>query len=209
MTILLAISRFIDAMNQRIGQLVAWLTLAAVLVSAINATVRKTFNISSNAWLELQWYLFGAMFLLAAGYTFLRNEHVRVDVLSSRLSRRTQVKIDIFGVIFFLFPACVLVFWLSLPFFHESFVLQEQSSNTGGLIRWPAKLLVPVGFALLILAGVSHLIKCIGFLMGRCPDPLARQSSQTAEEALADEIRKHADDEVRKAIDTQTEQKGR
>ncbi len=209
MTILLAISRFIDAMNQRIGQLVAWLTLAAVLVSAINATVRKTFNISSNAWLELQWYLFGAMFLLAAGYTFLRNEHVRVDVLSSRLSRRTQVKIDIFGVIFFLFPACVLVFWLSLPFFHESFVLQEQSSNTGGLIRWPAKLLVPVGFALLILAGVSHLIKCIGFLIGRCPDPLARQPTQTAEEALADEIRKHADDEVRKAIDTQTEQKGR
>jgi TRAP-type mannitol/chloroaromatic compound transport system permease small subunit len=207
MTFFLALSRFIDALNQRVGQAVAWLTLAAVLVSAVNATVRKTFNISSNAWLELQWYLFGAVFLLAAGYTFLHNEHVRVDVLSSRLSRRTQIKIDIFGVLFFLLPACVLIFWLSLPFFYQSFVLLEQSSNTGGLIRWPAKLLVPVGFALLILAGISHLIKCIGYLMGRCPDPLQRETSKTPEELLAEEIRRHAEMETQKAA-VQTTNKG-
>lgn len=192
MKFLLSLSRIIDAVNTRVGQAVIWLTLIVVLVSASNAVIRKVFNVSSNAWLELQWYLFGAIFLLAAGYTFLRNEHVRVDVLSQKFSRRTQIKIEIFGVLFFLLPACVLIFWLSIPFFHESFVLNEQSSNTGGLIRWPAKLLIPVGFLLLILAGLSHLIKCVGFLMGRCPDPTARLAGKSAEEELADEIRRQA-----------------
>jgi TRAP-type mannitol/chloroaromatic compound transport system permease small subunit len=122
---LLSLSKAIDWLNAKVGQAVIWLTLVVVLVSAINATVRKIFSVSSNAWLELQWYLFGAIFLLAAGYTFLRNEHVRVDVLSQRLSKRTQIKIEIFGVVFFLLPACCLIFWLSIPFFYESFVLNQ------------------------------------------------------------------------------------
>src|SRR5690606_22985255 len=161
---LLQLSRYIDALNLRVGRVVTWLTLVVVLVSATNAVVRKLFNMSSNAWLELQWYLFGAIFLLAAGYTFLNNEHVRVDVLSQRFSSRTQAKIEVFGVLLFLLPACSLVFWLSLPYFYESLILNEKSSNTGGLIRWPVKLLIPLGFGLLILAAVSHLIKSIAFL---------------------------------------------
>ncbi|MFA5596574.1 MAG: TRAP transporter small permease subunit [Pusillimonas sp.] len=172
MNLLLSLAGAIDALNRLVGRVVIWLTLVVVLISAGNAVVRKTFHISSNAWLELQWYLFGAIFLLAAGYTFLCNEHVRVDILSQRLSRRTQVKIEIFGVLVFMLPVCVLVFWLSIPMFVDSFVLNEQSSNTGGLVRWPAKLLIPAGFGLLVLAGVSHLIKCAGYLWGRCSDPM-------------------------------------
>ncbi len=187
-----SLSRIIDYINTKVGQSVIWLTLLVVLVSAINAVVRKVFSVSSNAWLELQWYLFGAIFLLAAGYTFLRNEHVRVDVLAQMLPKRTQIKIEIFGVIFFLLPACCLIFWLSLPFFYESLVLHEQSSNTGGLTRWPVKLLIPVGFFLLILAGISHLIKCIGYLRGMCPDPTLRLEGKSAEEELADEILRQA-----------------
>jgi TRAP-type mannitol/chloroaromatic compound transport system permease small subunit len=193
MKTLLAIARVIDYINTRVGKAVTWLTLVVVLVSATNAVIRKLFHISSNAWLELQWYLFGAIFLLAAGYTFLRNEHVRVDIVAQRFSKRTQIKIEIFGVIFFLFPACALIFWLSLPYFYQSFVLHELSSNTGGLIRWPVKLLIPVGFGLLILAGISHLIKCIGFLRGNCPDPTAFEQGKSAEEQLADEIRNLAE----------------
>lgn len=193
MKFLLSLSRIIDAINIRVGRIVIWLTLIVVLVSATNAVVRKVFHVSSNAWLELQWYLFGAIFLLAAGYTYLRNEHVRVDVLAQKFSRRTQVYIEIFGILFFLFPACALIFWLSIPFFYESFILHELSSNTGGLIRWPAKLLIPVGFFLLILAGLSQLIKCIGFLRGDCPDPTAKAEGKSAEEELADEILRQAE----------------
>ncbi|ARP93979.1 TRAP transporter small permease subunit [Bordetella genomosp. 13] len=192
MNALLALSRLIDAINTAVGRAVTWLTLIVVLVSAGNAVVRKVFNTSSNAWLELQWYLFGALFLLAAGYTLLRNEHVRVDVLSSRLSRRTQLYIEIFGVVFFLMPACLLILWLSWPMFMDSYLTNEQSSNPGGLVRWPVKLLIPVGFALLVLAGLSHLIKCVGFLMGRCADPGARDEGLSAEEALAQEIAEEA-----------------
>jgi TRAP-type mannitol/chloroaromatic compound transport system permease small subunit len=188
MNTFLKLSAGIDWINTRVGKTVTWLILIVVLVSATNAVVRKVFNTSSNAWLELQWYLFGAIFLLAAGYTFLQNEHVRVDVLSQKLSERTQVLIDIFGVVFFLLPACCLVFWLSLPFFYESYVLHELSSNTAGLIRWPAKLLIPVGFALLIMAGVSHLIKCIGFLRGACDNPMNVSSGMSDEEALVEDI---------------------
>lgn len=188
MKFFLHLSRLIDALNSTVGRAVTWLTLLVVLVSATNAVIRKVFHMSSNAWLEMQWYLFGAIFLLAAGYTFLKNEHVRVDVISQRFSARTQIKIEIFGVLFFLLPASLLVFWLSLPFFYESLVLQEHSSNTGGLMRWPVKLLIPVGFGLLILAGISHLIKCIAFLRGAGPDPLARPDGRTPEQILADEI---------------------
>lgn len=190
MNFLLAISRLIDAINDRIGRAVLWLTLIVVVVSAANAVSRKAFHMSSNAWLELQWYLFGAIFLLAAGYTYLRNEHVRVDVLASKFPPRVQVMIEIFGVLFFLFPAAGLVFWLSLPYFYESWRLQELSSNTGGLIRWPAKLLIPVGFGLLILSGISRLIRCIAFLAGKGPNPLVIARIKTPEEELAEEIQR-------------------
>jgi len=190
MKFLLVISRLIDALNERVGRVVLWITLIVVFVSAGNAVVRKVFHTSSNAWLELQWYLFGAIFLLASGYTFLRNEHVRVDVLSSRLSPRAQVWIEIFGIVFFIFPAATLIFWLSIPYFYESFRIQELSSNTGGLIRWPAKLLIPVGFGLLILSGVSRLIKCVAYLVGRGPNPMLSRQAKSAEEELAEEIQK-------------------
>src|SRR5690625_6913660 len=164
MHFLLTCSSLIDKLNRTVGRSVAWLTLIVVLVSAINAIVRKTFNVSSNAWLELQWYLFGAIFLLASCYTFLRNEHVRVDVISQNFSRRVQIYIEIFGVLFFLLPAFSLVFWLSIPYFYKSLVMWELSSNTGGLIRWPVKLWIRVGFGLLTLSGISHLVKVICYL---------------------------------------------
>ncbi|HHU95219.1 MAG TPA: TRAP transporter small permease subunit [Alcaligenaceae bacterium] len=197
MSFLLKISSLIDRLNQAVGKAVAWLTLIVVVVSATNAVIRKIFSVSSNAWLELQWYLFGAIFLLAAGYTFLRNEHVRVDVIAQRFSRKTQIYIEIFGVIFFLLPACLLVFWLSVPYFYKSYVLLEQSANTGGLIRWPVKLLIPVGFGLLILSGFSHLIKSIGFLMGKCPDPIKQaEAMQKPETDVVEEIRKNAEAKI-------------
>lgn len=183
----------IDRLNRTVGRTVAWLTLVVVLVSAINAIIRKTFNVSSNAWLELQWYLFGAIFLLSSGYTFLRNEHVRVDVLSQNFSRRVQIYIEIFGVVFFLLPAFGLVFWLSIPYFYRSLVMWELSSNTGGLIRWPVKILIPLGFGLLLLSGISHLIKCVGFLLGKAPDPIAQaEQRQRSELEIADDIAQYA-----------------
>lgn len=194
MNALLAFSRLVDALNQFVGKAVTWLTLVVVLVSAGNAIVRKVFHTSSNAWLELQWYLFGAIFLLAAGYTLLKNEHVRVDIVAQKLSQRTQIWIEILGVVLFLMPACVLIMWLSWPVFVDSFVTDEQSSNPGGLVRWPVKLLIPVGFFLLVLAGLSHLIKCVAFLMGKGPDPRERDRGKTAEEELAEEIAREAQD---------------
>lgn len=196
MKALLALSRGIDALNERVGRIVMWLTLIVVLVSAGNAVVRKVFHVSSNAWLELQWYMFGAMFLLTAGYTLLRNEHVRVDVLASRLPRRKQMYIEVFGVLFFLLPACIVIMVLSWPMFMESYISNEQSSNTGGLVRWPVKLLIPVGFALLVAAGISHLIKVVAFLTGHGPDPMERDA-MTAEAELAEEIAREA--QVREA----------
>lgn len=197
MQALLAISRGIDAINLRVGKAVSWVTLLVVIVSAGNAIVRKVFHTSSNAWLEMQWYMFGAMFLLTAGYTLLKNDHVRVDILASRLSHRKQVWIEIFGVLFFLMPACLLIMYLSWPVFMDSYLTNEHSSNSGGLIRWPVKLLIPVGFALLVLAGFSHLIKCVGFLLGKCRDPRERENAKSAEEELAEEIAREA--QVREA----------
>lgn len=161
----------IDALNAAVGHMVQWLVLVAVLISAGNAAVRYLLNTSSNAWLELQWYLFAAIFLLGAGYTLLRNEHIRIDILTGRFSPRTQAWIDIFGTIFFLLPMALLIMWLAWPMFLESWVRNEISLSPGGLIRWPVKLLVPAGFLLLSLQGLSELIKRIAFLAGMIPDP--------------------------------------
>ncbi|MBP2229249.1 TRAP-type mannitol/chloroaromatic compound transport system permease small subunit [Azospirillum agricola] len=171
MGVLLKISGLIDAVNDGIGKLVYWLVLVAVIVSSGNAVIRYTFNTSSNAWLELQWYLFSAVFLLCAGYTFLRNEHIRIDVVLGRFSKRVQAAVDVFGILFFMLPMAVLIMVLSWPMFKDSFLTNEMSSDAGGLIRWPAKLLVPVGFFLLTAQGVSELIKRIAFLAGVIDEP--------------------------------------
>ena len=168
---LLALSRGIDALNERIGHIVYWAVLVAVLVSSANAVVRYGLDTSSNAWLELQWYLFSAVFLLCSGYTLLRNEHIRIDIIFGQFSRRTQTWIDIFGTVFFLLPMAIMIMWLSWPVFWNSYVGDEMSMNAGGLIRWPVKLLLPVGFFLLVLQGFSELIKRVAFLMGLIADP--------------------------------------
>jgi TRAP-type mannitol/chloroaromatic compound transport system permease small subunit len=185
---LLSLSRLIDRLNERIGQLFYWLILLMVLISAANAVVRKVFNYSSNGLLEIQWYLFSAIFLFLAGYTLLRNEHVRIDVIAGRLSKRAQTWIDILGTLFFLLPMASLVMWLSWPIFVDAFERHEVSTNAGGLIIWPARLLVPIGFALLVLQGISELIKRIAFLQGLIPDPSEKHVIRTAEEELAEDI---------------------
>ena len=188
MSFLLSVSRLIDRLSERIGHTFYWLVLATVLISAANAVVRKAFNYSSNAFLEIQWYLFSAIFLFLAGYTLLRNDHVRIDVVASRLSKRVQTWIDIIGTLFFLFPMAFLIMWLSWPVFVEAYERHEISTNAGGLIIWPARLLVPIGFALLIVQGVSELIKRFAFLRGLIPDPSEKHVEKTAEEELAQEI---------------------
>lgn len=171
MQVLLSISRAIDALNERVGRTVVWLVLVAVLISAGNAVVRYALDTSSNAWLEVQWYLFSAVFLLCAGYTLLHDEHIRIDVFAARFGPRARAWIDVFGTVFFLLPMAVLIGWLSWPVFLDSWVHHEVSADAGGLLRWPVKLLIPVGFALLALQGVSELVKRIAFLAGAIPDP--------------------------------------
>ena len=166
MRALLALARLIDETNERVGRAVAWLVLAAVLVSVGNAITRYALNVGSNAWLEAQWYLFAAIFLLAAGWALKRNAHVRIDVLSGRLSARTKAWLDIFGSVFFLMPMALLILYLSWPMFLQSYTGNEVSSDAGGLVRWPVKLLIPVGFALLVLQGVAEIIKRMAFLRG-------------------------------------------
>lgn len=187
MNILLFLSRGIDWFNEKVGEFVCWLILIAVLISAGNAIARKLFNLSSNAFLEVQWYLFSAVFLLAAGYTLLRNEHVRIDVLSQRWSPRARAWIDIVGSLLFLLPIGVTIGWLSWPMFLESFTRHEVSVNAGGLVRWPAKLLIPIGFFLLCLQGLSEFIKRIAFLQGLAPDPGARTKSHGVESLVIED----------------------
>ena len=187
MSSLLSLSRLIDRLNERVGHAFYWLVLVTVLISAANAIVRKVFNYSSNGLLEIQWYFFSAIFLFLAGYTLLRNEHVRIDVISSRLSKRAQTWIDILGTLFFLLPMAILLMWLSWPVFVDAYQRNEVSTNAGGLI-WPARLLVPVGFLLLVAQGISELIKRIAFLRGLIPDPSEKHVAKTAEEELAEEI---------------------
>ena len=193
MNVLLKFSRAIDWLNTQIGKYVIWLIFASTVISALNAVVRKAFNVSSNAYLEIQWYLFAASFLIAAGYTLLNQEHVKVDVLSGRLSKRGQIWVDIFGLVFFLTPFCLAILWYGIPFFLQGYRSGEMSSNSGGLIRWPVYAMIPLGITLLLLQCWSELIKRIAFLQGRIEDPTAKRLEKTAEEELAESIRRLAE----------------
>ena len=199
MQALLAMSRAIDRINAFVGKHCIWLILAATVISALNAVVRKAFNYSSNAYLEVQWYLFAWSFLIAAGYTLLQREHVRIDVLNSRLSKRTQVWIDIMGFALFLTPVCLLVLYLGVPMVVSKFQSGEISGNPGGLIRWPVWLALPLGFLLLMLQGWSELIKRVAFLKGLVPDPMGRLSSKSDEEALIEALRERTEQEQQAA----------
>jgi len=168
---LLALARLIDALTERVGRIVIWLVLVATLISAGNALTRYLLGESSNAWLEIQWYLFGAMFLLAAGYTLKHNGHVRIDILYNRFGARGQAWIDLAGGLLFLLPMAVLLAWLAWPMFHEAWITHEMSPDAGGLLRWPVKLLLPLGFGLLALQGVAEVIKRIGVLSGHLELP--------------------------------------
>jgi TRAP-type mannitol/chloroaromatic compound transport system permease small subunit len=190
---LLALSRAIDRVNEFIGKWVSWLILASILVSSINAVVRKTFNMSSNAWLELQWYLFGAAFLLAAAYTLKQNEHIRIDIVYGLWSRRVQHWIDLIGHLFFLMPFCLLMVYYLVPYTLRSVRSGEMSTNASGLIIWPAKALLLAGFVLLTFQGISEIIKKIAVMRGRMDDPnpfiSAHEQAELDAKALADEVR--------------------
>jgi TRAP-type mannitol/chloroaromatic compound transport system permease small subunit len=194
MKFLLKLSSLIDWFNDRLGQGLMWLILAAVLISAGNAIVRKLFNMSSNALLEVQWYLFAAVFLLGAGYTFLKNAHVRIDFVSSRLSPRMRNWIDIIGIVLFLTPLCWLLIQMSWPLFVNAWESGEMSQNAGGLIRWPVYLLLPLGMTFLLLQGASELIKRFAFLRGFIPDPLAH-----AEHTEEDDLRQREQEAAARA----------
>ena len=183
MRLLLKVSAWIDAFNEGLGKLVMWLVLAAVLISAGNAIMRKAFDIGSNAYLEIQWYLFSAVFLLGSGYVWLRNAHVRIDFIASKLSPRTNTVIDILGMLVFTVPLCVILIQLSWPVFERAWVSGEMSQNAGGLIRWPALLLIPAGFAVLLLQCASELIKRVAFLTGHRTQPTSEAVAEAAQAA--------------------------
>ena len=189
MQALLALSRAIDRLNAFIGKYSIWLIFAATFISAANAIVRKAFDTSSNAFLEVQWYLFAWSFLIAAGYTLLHREHVRIDVINSRLSKKAQVWIDIIGFAFFLTPLCLTILWLSTPVVLQMYQSGEMSGNPGGLIRWPVWMALPVSFSLLLLQGWSELIKCLAFLRGQGPDPTVKIDAKSTEQELVDALR--------------------
>lgn len=189
---LLSLSLLIDKISTVIGKLTMWLILATTLISAGNAIVRKVFDTSSNSLLEIQWYLFAAVFMLGAGYGFLRNSHVRIDFISTRLSDRTRNWIDALGIVFVLIPFCILLITLSWPFFENAYSNGEMSQNSGGLIRWPVYLLVPVGFMLLMLQGLSELIKRIAFLRGLIDDPIGGESAKSDEQKHIEELERIA-----------------
>ncbi|MDQ3059830.1 MAG: TRAP transporter small permease subunit [Pseudomonadota bacterium] len=193
MRALLQFSKAVDWLNSQIGRHAIWLILASTVISGVNAIIRKVFNMSSNAYLEVQWYLFAASFLLVAGYTLLQNEHVKIDVLSSHLSKRGQIWVDIIGFAFFLTPICAAILWYGIPFFLQGWHSGEMSSNAGGLIRWPVYAMIPLGFTLLLLQGWSELIKRIAFLQGLIEDPTLKRVEKTPEEELAEAIRRQAE----------------
>jgi TRAP-type mannitol/chloroaromatic compound transport system permease small subunit len=187
---LLAFSRSVDRLNEAVGKSTIWLILIVVVISAGNAVFRYAFDWSSNGLLEIQWYMFSAIFLLCAGYVLYKNEHIRIDVIAGRMSPRAQNWIDVFGIVAFLLPMVVLTMYLSWAVFMNAWVSGETSPNPGGLVRWPVRLLLPVGFFLLLLQGLSELVKRLAFLTGRGPNVLDKHKGPTAEELLAEEIRK-------------------
>jgi TRAP-type mannitol/chloroaromatic compound transport system permease small subunit len=184
---LLALSRGIDAITEKLGRALCWLLLAAVVISTVNAITRKAFNLSSNTYLEAQWYLFAVTFMLGAGYVFLHDQHVRIDALSSKLQRRTQIKIDVVGSVLFLLPLCFFIVWTSLPSLITAIETKEVSASPGGLIRWPLYILVPLGFSLLAIQSLSELVKRVAYLTGHGPDPHAKPE-KTDEEMLLEEL---------------------
>jgi TRAP-type mannitol/chloroaromatic compound transport system permease small subunit len=185
---LLKLSSLIDRLNERIGKLIMWLILGAVLISAGNAVLRKAFNIGSNAWLEIQWYLFAAVFMLGVGYVMLRNAHVRIDFISGKLSKRTNAIIDSVGIVVFTIPLSIIMISLGWPLFERAWSTGEMSQNAGGLIRWPVWMLLPLGFGILLLQAASELIKRIAFLTGRRSEPFSEADTRSEEERLADEL---------------------
>lgn len=191
MNAMLRLAHGIDAVNEHIGRAAIWLILIVVVISAGNAVSRFALNLSSNAMLEIQWYLFSAVFLFCAAYVLKRNEHIRIDVIAGRLSDRTQNWIDVFGVLVFLLPMALMIAYLSWPVFMNAWNSGELSPNPGGLVRWPVRLMLPIGFALLILQAIAELIKRVAFLAGAGPNPLAKPTGPSAEEELAAELKKH------------------
>ncbi|MCX7660827.1 MAG: TRAP transporter small permease subunit [Caldimonas manganoxidans] len=192
MNTLLSLSRAIDWINEQIGRIIMWLVLASVLISATNAIVRKVLSTSSNAWLEIQWYLFAAVFMLGVGYVLLHNAHVRIDFISSRLSKRTNAIIDIFAMVVFIIPLSVILIKLSWPLFVNAWHSGEMSQNAGGLVRWPVYLLVPTGFAILLAQAVSELIKRVAFLTGHRSEPFSHIERKSEAEQLAEELAQEA-----------------
>ncbi len=198
MKIALAISRAIDALSAFVGKVASWLILVAVLISAGNAIIRKTFDMSSNAWLELQWYLYGTVFLLAAAYTLQKNEHVRIDFVSNMLTKRARDWIDLLGYIFFLLPFTTLIVYLSFPWFIRSFLSGEYSANAGGLLLWPAKIMIVLGFSLLSAQGISEIIKRWAIIRGVMEDPNEEKEDNTP--PIVEEMLKNADLSIVEAI---------
>ena len=198
MKTLLRFSRADDAMDVRIGQLVAWGLLAAILVSAANATVRKVFNTSSNSWLEIQWILFGAVFLLCSAWTLLSNEHIRIDIVNNMLPKRGRDLIDVFGHLFFLIPTALVLASLGWPFFWRSLLQNEQSTNAGGLPVYPSKFLIPLAFTLLLAQGISELVKRIAIMRGDLQDTVSGGGHHAAAEAEAERLLKVAREEAEK-----------
>lgn len=188
MAALLKLSRLIDSLNEWIGKFIMWLVLAAVLISAGNAIVRKAFNIGSNASLEIQWYLFAAVFMLGVGYVMLKNAHVRIDFISAKLSKRTNAVIDAAGIVLFTIPLALIMIHLGWPLFEQAWRTGEMSQNAGGLIRWPVLGLVPLGFAILVAQSLSELIKRVAFLTGHLAEPFSVEAGKSDEELLAEEL---------------------
>ncbi|MGN6460197.1 MAG: TRAP transporter small permease subunit [Pseudolabrys sp.] len=192
MNALLPVARAIDSFNRTVGKYLAWLILAAVLVSAVNATIRKLFDMSSNAWLELQWVLFSVVFLLCSPWTLLDNEHIRIDIVNNLMPQWLRSTIDLVGHIFFLLPLTIIMIVTGIPFFEKSYVINEQSMNAGGLPQWPAKALIAIGFAMLFIQAISEIIKRIAIMRGLMDDPHAMKKSAAEEEVehLVDAIEK-------------------
>jgi TRAP-type mannitol/chloroaromatic compound transport system permease small subunit len=193
MTALLKLSGAIDRFNELVGKLTMWLVLAAVLISAGNAIIRKAFNIGSNAFLEIQWYLFAAVFMLGVGYVMLKNAHVRIDFISARLSKRTNAIIDAIGIVVFTIPLSAIMIDLGWPLFARALQSGEMSQNAGGLIRWPAMMLIPLGFGILLTQAVSELIKRVAFIRGLRDEPFSAESTKSDEELLAEELAAEAE----------------